>query len=412
MNYHDFVGEESTKLSERNQLEAQLGLFFDQATEEEKNKIQELNAKIEKIQSEREGKSEFLDTDEEWELHQEIRSVLDDITIRTLGEKEAEYWIDRFDFEDEFITVSIKYELLKDFISKEDYDAIEEIALEYRDSEDMSIESASSQIEEILKKYKTLNTDVVLQNLLIEDACEPIADFKVNTDGSLTYLEENISAIENIPFSEQEEYEDIWKEIRKVLPEQDISRIQYLTVDTDGEYEGLAFVNHIDEQGKHWTLGIDPSDQEPPLFFWETIIHEYAHLLSLNETQVHYVTEEVGAKKGIFYDYELVAKEDAYINDFYNRFWRGMEKDSLVDENMGLFYVRHLNEFVSEYASTNCAEDFAESFSSYVFGKAPQTVAIQEKYDFFNEYPELVQIRDELRENLKKVGIDVNQIEE
>ncbi len=58
--------------------------------------------------------------------------------------------------------------------------------------------------------------------------------------------------------------------------------------------------------------------------------------------------------------------------------------------------------FVTEYAATHPAEDIAESFIYFVTLDKPEGNLIKDKkIRFFYAYPELIEIRERMRENIE-----------
>jgi len=106
------------------------------------------------------------------------------------------------------------------------------------------------------------------------------------------------------------------------------------------------------------------------------------------------------------------AKTNSYINQFYQRFWTDIisewdeiqyiESDDKHYEQMTLFYEVYEDRFVSEYASTNVDEDIAESWTAFVLLEKPRdtTFISNQKILFFYEYPELIEMRNHIRNNL------------
>ena len=65
------------------------------------------------------------------------------------------------------------------------------------------------------------------------------------------------------------------------------------------------------------------------------------------------------------------------------------------------FFLRHEDDFVTDYASTSPSEDIAESFAYFVlYDKAEGNGLQAQKQNFFYAYPELVTFRDQARERL------------
>jgi hypothetical protein len=105
------------------------------------------------------------------------------------------------------------------------------------------------------------------------------------------------------------------------------------------------------------------------------------------------------------------SKSDSYINAFYNAFWADIydewsstvsTKDGEVNEDqVSNFYDKYSDQFVTDYAPTGPEEDIAESWTYFVFGPKPagDTIA-EQKILFFYDYPELVQLRQEVLNGL------------
>ncbi len=130
-----------------------------------------------------------------------------------------------------------------------------------------------------------------------------------------------------------------------------------------------------------------------------TLIHEFAHILSLNSTQVDAAVAE-GSCGGFVID-EGCVRDAAYLGKFYVAYWDGqfeLNEDTSVER-----YESNTQAFVTEYAATNPIEDFAESFASFVFNKKQDVDQHQaeEKINFFYGYNELVDIRASIRTGLK-----------
>ncbi|NJN80268.1 MAG: hypothetical protein HC797_07255, partial [Anaerolineales bacterium] len=70
-------------------------------------------------------------------------------------------------------------------------------------------------------------------------------------------------------------------------------------------------------------------------------------------------------------------------------------------EQLDDFYYKYEDQFLTDYAVTHPAEDIAESFSFFIFSSQPagNTIA-EEKILFFYQYPELVELRTKILNNL------------
>ena len=162
----------------------------------------------------------------------------------------------------------------------------------------------------------------------------------------------------------------------------------------------LAYVIRADGDVDRWDLAANLaySDNQEELI--ATLVHEYAHLLSLNAAEVEPFVKQC---ETLDLD-EGCAVTDSYILEFERQFWADYGADApaptnIDDEVTAAFYADHEDEFVSEYAATNVVEDFAESFMVYVIEPLPEhdETPTARKLLFFSDYPELAEIRDRIR---------------
>ncbi len=213
---------------------------------------------------------------------------------------------------------------------------------------------------------------------------------------------------------------EAWQLFADVIPAQNRDMIAKYRVFTDGADNTLAAVEQNPEDITQWILDVDMADIENKDLLLSTLVHEYAHVLTLSASQVIPDQEVVDN----WNDYALLQKKavacpdyftdtgcsysNSYINAFYNRFWLDIadewakisamqhESKDLVPYYNALyqFYLSHSDEFVDDYATTHPTEDIAESFTYFVFSPKPTGDSIKEqKIRFFYEYPELVELR-------------------
>ena len=108
---------------------------------------------------------------------------------------------------------------------------------------------------------------------------------------------------------------------------------------------------------------------------------------------------------------EGVSLEKSYLNKFYHAFWADIFKDweksmqmtdlAEKEEETAKLYDKYSTRFVTEYAATNPGEDIAESFTIFVTKPKPTGTEIKDKKVlFFYGYPEMVELREEIRKQL------------
>ncbi len=234
-------------------------------------------------------------------------------------------------------------------------------------------------------------------------------------------ITKDISTVQEIrsPYVSISTVDDI---VALLLPPSYRAYISNIGEESDGPDGILAFVERSSEQGDTWFLGYDAVDTYDKQGkyknineFISTLIHEYAHILTLNHTQVEHVADGVQwiecERSYIIVD-EGCAKPSSYITMFSNQFWseelrdqayQAAEENNSEDFAYDLF-DRQPNHFVTEYAATNEAEDIAESFSLFVLQDKPTGNLVKDqKILFFYAYPELVSLRNHMRGGAAKI---------
>lgn len=216
---------------------------------------------------------------------------------------------------------------------------------------------------------------------------------------------------------------EAWEIFTDLIPADDRAMVSQFNVFTDGFENTLAAVDQRKENPSEWILEIDVSDLQDKDAFVFTMIHEYAHLLTLNASQVApdqdivndpsnlELLKEKAASCPNYFTGNGCSYEDSYIHVFYNRFWLDIQEEwAVIDamqynaqdslayyEALHSFYQKHRDQFVDDYSVTHPAEDIAEAFAYFVFTSKPAGNSIKEqKIAFFYEYPELVELRADI----------------
>lgn len=235
--------------------------------------------------------------------------------------------------------------------------------------------------------------------------------------------------LKTIPKDFQDEQQDLalqqeaWHIFTSLIPEQNREMVAQFNVFTDGFSNTLAAVDQSEKDLSQWMLEVDVADLKDKDALTYTLVHEYAHLLTLNSSQVTPDTDtykdplnpvlqkEKAADCSTYFVGTGCTHPDSYMNAFYQRFWFDVNEewqqvdalqygaDDLVPYYNALyaFYLKHQDRFVDDYAVTHPAEDIAESFTYFVFNPKPVGNSIRDqKLAFFYEYPELVQLREDI----------------
>jgi hypothetical protein len=217
-------------------------------------------------------------------------------------------------------------------------------------------------------------------------------------------------------------HEHIWSFTSGLVPPELRGQVKYFLVYTDGVGDSLGAVQVADTPYS-WVLAIDIQDADDFAALSITLVHEMAHLLTLNSTQIttdltlfynpedENVYRQAEEECDTFFVSEGCAKVDSYINVFFQQFWPGIygewqEVDAATSLNSYLNGLENLYEqypdwFVSEYAVSHPVEDIAESFLHFIFTPRPVGATIAEqKVIFFYNYSELSYLRPQIIQTL------------
>ena len=254
-----------------------------------------------------------------------------------------------------------------------------------------------------------------------------------NTQYIVTYLVsgDQISDpnFENIPADLQDEQDDtaahqkLWDYFSALIPLENRQDLAEFSVMTDGQDNVLAAVAQTYDDPALWGLEVDIADTQDYYYLSYTLVHEFAHLLTLGPDQVppseaifnnpddnDIYLNEVSACPN-FFPGEGCANSDSFINQYFNQFWVNIydewnainleENDDIYYEQLDNFYYNYQDQFLTDYSATHPAEDIAEAFSFFVFSEKPagDTIA-EQKILFFYNYPELVNLRTNIISNL------------
>ena len=218
---------------------------------------------------------------------------------------------------------------------------------------------------------------------------------------------------------DRETHRELWNYFTRLIPITERRFVSEFSIATDGSGHVLAAVGQNDDDPQTWVLEVDILDSSDKYALTFTLIHEFAHLLTLNSSQVppdlgifdnpyndEIYQRELAACPNYFHG-EGCSNSNSYINQFFDRFWLDLfaewrEIDSEEDEDtyyslLDEFYDTYQDQFLTDYAPTSPAEDIAESFAFFILSPKPELNSIaNEKILFFYEFPELVELRRQI----------------
>ncbi len=269
--------------------------------------------------------------------------------------------------------------------------------------------------EAILSAATDFEEDTGKENDEEPEAQYLVTYFVDGNDLSEPYFEEIPKSL--ISYQEDEaEHRAVWEFFTRLIPAEERANLTEFYIVTDGPDNLLAAVAQTSSDPRHWALEVDIQDAADRRNLTYTLIHEYAHLLTLGPSQVTpsqtlfdnpddedlYYQEASACPQ--YFPGEGCSLPDSYIDAFFDRFWADIYAEwqdvNLIEDNeayyeaLDEFYATYQDRFVTDYAATNPEEDIAEAFTFFVLSEPPggQTIA-EEKILFFYEYPELAQMR-------------------
>lgn len=259
---------------------------------------------------------------------------------------------------------------------------------------------------------------VVVGVIAQEDDLNELARYAIDEAGELSL----------ISGEEDPSHEDLWIQLVSLLPTDYIDQYLYEFAVFESE-DTLAYVSELEEEVWEFGVAID-DDPERAL----TIIHEFGHILALNNTQYDTYPSVLRDRAGELSEDEYAAAldedmvacstiafddgcpvADSYIQLFTETFWTPEAVEMIVyeelDDSAAYFFDENPDGFVSEYAATNPIEDFAESFSYFVgldddmLPVDGEASMVEAKILWFDQFPELAELRISVREAADLNGI-------
>lgn len=395
-----------------NKVEVLLGDLGEDAPVDVKIKLGKLVNNADVLRFKRELQGNYEMSYEEYRLWEKISAILDKETIRQFGEvgyveeNYRENIAPNLDYGKDTMTN------LKKILSREDWNSLNKMrndyftATENGNNYDVDIEL---EIKAIINKYKDMDADAVFLNILDDKKQKNFGIFKINQDFDAEYQSGLENGLVDLNAEDQQTLKMVWDLTTDILPKEQFANFRYFKVGGDGELGVVAYVVPLDSEGKVWCMTVDPADISEDGLFPYTVVHEIAHYISLNEKQVDYFNGDFTFYPMYrFADWNLVAKEDSYLQAFYTSFWKDIINDWATNEENPYFYYRHKSQFVTGYSSTECAEDFAESFSAYVLLDKAPTPETQAKLDFFDQYPEFRELKKVILKKIKENKVYVS----
>ena len=273
-------------------------------------------------------------------------------------------------------------------------------------SEHYNFEIDNEEIEESFDENINNNEE---ENISEEGA---ISTLTYNIDGDDFTLIEDLSLKGSI-LKDENKRDIILKHFMNMIPASYRTEVTRFKIFDDPKDDWVAFARENDESLTDWTITFNIDgvfNKDGTMYDQErlniSLVHEFAHVLTLNNTQL----TPIDLKKWApdcwlqLYTGEGCAKENSIIDSFYKKFWE--EEDYEIvgakenwDEEL---YESKPDSFIRYYAATSPSEDIAESFAYFAVKPKPSNAKLikNQKILFFYQYPKLVKLRNKIQEEL------------
>ncbi|MFC1618249.1 hypothetical protein ACFL2B_03140 [Patescibacteria group bacterium] len=261
------------------------------------------------------------------------------------------------------------------------------------------------------------------------DEFEVLARYEVK-NGQLELIEQPEVEDEDLRrWQDAKDYhQELWERFTTLFDYQDFDFVTEFVIASDGPGKIGAESEADFEDPTKWGLYIDPADfairndGESNELLDQALIHEAGHLLTLNSTQLDliigydHMCGDITARfaeqcEPNYFATEGCTYSASYLNKFYQEFWL-----DIIDEWQSIYGIKDIKEYQRRYESfyyartdqfhsANAAfdpmEDVAYSWTEFIMNDKPDGDTIkEEKVLFFYQYPELLELRQKVRDNL------------
>lgn len=206
-----------------------------------------------------------------------------------------------------------------------------------------------------------------------------------------------------------QKHQEIWSLVKKVVPLSNRSKMSQFMIYSGSVSGSLGYVFNTKQDLTKWEMGIAIDyayeggfNKDGELAY--TIIHEFGHILTLNNTQVDASISEGNCTN--YFVGEGCARTNANINKLHSRFWKDIWGEYTNAQNsesaQRQFYEKYKSHFLTAYASTNPAEDIAEVFATFVTrsGGVNGSSMAEQKIQLMYDDSEMISLRNYIRSHV------------
>ena len=249
-------------------------------------------------------------------------------------------------------------------------------------------------------------TDELLDELQESGFCDPV---DVEDEGTVTAMHFVVEGVlqppcyAEPPGEEDARLLDAWESLTAITPNELVDDVSLLA-----GYEGcagcdtLAFVAALDTEGTFFLLAVDVvAGADDPDELRLTMMHELSHVFT-QEPGAQLIVQDDAIECATYFNGAGCFTDDSYMWAWIQEFWPPDELADLPsdgspdDERDAQERCRNDAGYTGSYAAVHPEEDFAETFSAYVYDVEADP-ALDDKLAYFDRYPEFVAIRENAR---------------
>lgn len=194
--------------------------------------------------------------------------------------------------------------------------------------------------------------------------------------------------------------DEAWAELLAIVPAEELGALDVFAGYDDPDSDVMAFVTPLGEVGNdRFGMSVNLATVETdPDALRLTLAHEMSHVFSQTPDQLDASVDSADCPT--LHNGNGCFLEGSLILDWIDRFWTDEQLASIpdpteADEAGGERRCSLDPGFLGSYAASSPEEDFAESFSAFVFG-LDVPAEVQPRLDFFAERPEFQAYRDQV----------------
>ncbi len=195
-----------------------------------------------------------------------------------------------------------------------------------------------------------------------------------------------------------------WESLVAVTPKELVSDISLLAgYEPCSTCDTLAFVTTLDEDATFFLLAVDVvAGDDDPEELRLTMMHELTHVFAQKPGEQLDIGVLSAADCDTFYNGAGCFTEDSFVWEWIQEFWPSEIRDTLPSDGSVGTDDEAADRcgldagYTGSYAAVHPEEDFAETFSAYVYDVEVDP-ALTAKFAFFDRYPEFVSIRESAR---------------